>query len=476
MNLDKTFGKLADQLKHKKTVTVRLKSMRSEEEVFVRGLIVQALSQHDSTFLINTVQLVIEELLINAEKAMVYRAYQNRSAGGETPEGGFFNFYKKQRMVMQSQIKEEVLFTIRQNEDEIVMTVENQGEMNDATTNIIRNRISSGLLNDDLTILTENVLGDEEAGGYGLAISTMALKRAGLPDNALSLDAGRGKITFSLTIPSRIPEPETITRVEKEIIDEVEGLPALADSVRRILELCNNPNVELKRIVDEAEQDQGMAGEILRLANSGAYAGGQVGSLLEAIKLIGLTTLSGISLRMGAGRILEERYEMNEQFTRHPVEVARLARLLARQFRMGSYADMSYAGALLYHIGNIILYSRQKGRDAFKEVVKGHDYVSIINLEELAYGMSHARIGGMLARKWNFPEPLCQVIEFHHAPYRASSEYRPLVNLVYLADAVFYHQLNENQYFSLDPTVLNYFNLTTREAFEMMAASLSPQE
>lgn len=48
-------------------------------------------------------------------------------------------------------------------------------------------------------------------------------------------------------------------------------------------------------------------------------------------------------------------------------------------------------------------------------------------------GISHEQIGHFLMGKWNFPEPMCEAILYHHNP-EASANTKVLSSIVHLSD------------------------------------------
>lgn len=46
----------------------------------------------------------------------------------------------------------------------------------------------------------------------------------------------------------------------------------------------------------------------------------------------------------------------------------------------------------------------------------------LTDAEKEFFGMDHAEVGGLIAREWNFPDPLVHAIENHHADIPAKSQ------------------------------------------------------
>jgi len=65
------------------------------------------------------------------------------------------------------------------------------------------------------------------------------------------------------------------------------------------------------------------------------------------------------------------------------------------------------------------------------EIYKGNG--NFHRSELLAFGFSHAHVGALLARKWNFPPQLAEAVGYHHDPLSAPS-HRQLACIINLAN------------------------------------------
>jgi HD-like signal output (HDOD) protein len=94
-------------------------------------------------------------------------------------------------------------------------------------------------------------------------------------------------------------------------------------------------------------------------------------------------------------------------------------------------------------------------------------------MEDILTGLNHARIGGLLARKWNFPEALTQAIEFHHRPWASDPEYRKATGLVYLADCLCEAEEKRIVFDQIDGAILRENGVRDPAGLENLRAELS---
>ena len=60
---------------------------------------------------------------------------------------------------------------------------------------------------------------------------------------------------------------------------------------------------------------------------------------------------------------------------------------------------------------------------------------NMLDTERRLFGIDHTEVGSILAKQWDFPESLAQVIRYHHFPDKVvSGKEKELASIVHLAD------------------------------------------
>ncbi|MGL4368896.1 MAG: HDOD domain-containing protein, partial [Spirochaetota bacterium] len=82
--------------------------------------------------------------------------------------------------------------------------------------------------------------------------------------------------------------------------------------------------------------------------------------------------------------------------------------------------------------------------------------ISFSDAEHEVMGFDHQEIGEKVLEKWQFPEVLRAIVRYHHIPDQAPQQYRQIVSIVHVANAIclmagvgigsdgLYHELSEN--------------------------------
>jgi HD-like signal output (HDOD) protein len=179
----------------------------------------------------------------------------------------------------------------------------------------------------------------------------------------------------------------------------------------------------------------------------------------------------------GARSILEKRYNRFERIWSHCLKTGRYARRLAEIFNRPELPNRVFLGGVLHDIGQIVLLSIDlKTVNVISELVKNRKIRISTIIEEIAVGMSHSTIGGLIAEKWKFPPYLIQAIRHHHTPLQAETGSMEVVYIVYLANMFQGVEANRYQYTFFEAEVLTYFDIIGTEGLEQLHRQLKRDE
>ena len=225
----------------------------------------------------------------------------------------------------------------------------------------------------------------------------------------------------------------------ESIVEAVNDLPALPQVVVQVIKLTEDPDSTAQDINNVLNQDQAITARVLKMANSAFYGfPRRIGSVTDAIILLGFRTLRSIVMAASVSDILNKEMEGYAleygELWRHSQCTAMAARLIARKSKF-AFLDLAYTAALLHDIGKVILNNTMK--ETYREVVASvtDDNISFIDAENKILGFNHAEVGARVAEKWNLPPETVEAIQLHHSPEDAQINPR-LTAIVHLADAI----------------------------------------
>ena len=110
-----------------------------------------------------------------------------------------------------------------------------------------------------------------------------------------------------------------------------------------------------------------------------------------------------------------------------------VARSIAKKLQ--TETEPAFLAGMLHDLGKVVLDCYFSDYYAsVLELVKSEE-MPILRAEQEILGLSHAEIGGQLAKEWKFSNSYLNTILYHHQP-RQARRYQRLVCLVHIADVL----------------------------------------
>jgi len=217
-------------------------------------------------------------------------------------------------------------------------------------------------------------------------------------------------------------------------IEKLGDLPTLPHVVQRLAAMIGRPTVSTEEVGAIIEKDQVLAAKVLRLANSPFYGfPSRIGSVAHAVIVLGFNVVKGLTLCASALSIMKDAGM--DQLWRHSLGVAITANLLAARLKIKNPEELFVAG-LLHDIGKVVLYVKWPDvGSSIKDAIQTGGDRSLFEVEQELLGLSHADIGGCLAKAWNLPVTLRDPILYHHDPTLAK-EAALQTAIVHVADII----------------------------------------
>jgi len=241
-------------------------------------------------------------------------------------------------------------------------------------------------------------------------------------------------------------------------LEKIPDLPTLPNIVIKVNKLLQDPETSIKELGKTIETDQAMATKILRLVNSTFYGfRSKIRNIPHAIIILGFNNVrnalvSVAIIKTFSGKKTFEGFEM-EDFWRHSVAVAVTSKYLSEQSSLDSPDDCFVAG-LLHDIGKLVLCLHFTELFGLVWESAKEDGLSFYEAERKLSPVSHAQIGGYLAKKWQFPDSLVDSISNHHAIEESVSNLNQLI-IVHTANTIANNHKGDSEinpdYSTIDP-------------------------
>jgi putative nucleotidyltransferase with HDIG domain len=205
--------------------------------------------------------------------------------------------------------------------------------------------------------------------------------------------------------------------IPKQILDGIKHLAPLPITARRLSTMLGSEDVSVQDIAKVVEYDAAVAANIIRVANSAAYAGRyRVERVREAVVRLGTANLLTIVLGeyLKTFKVSAPLYDLTEdELYLHSAAASLMMKAMMQEVK-SPLPQSAPLAALLHDIGKIIMVRYMKVDLAAMLAVCKEKNITFVQAEQELLGCDHAEVGGVVARNWGFPDEIITAIEKHH--------------------------------------------------------------
>ncbi|HPO49297.1 MAG TPA: HDOD domain-containing protein, partial [Spirochaetota bacterium] len=356
---------------------------------------------------------------------------------------------------------------------ELIITASNDYRLHKEEIKEINEQIQTGKKNINLKEVLKLKEYSLEQKKYELIAILLFLKKFGI-EKSLRLSVSDNESKFVLAIPlNSITEDDTI-KLSEEIVKEIDKIPQIPEHIKELKKKIDDPKSDIAEIEKIILKDPAMTADILKTANSSYYSlGKEINTIREAIKIVGLKAINNIILATSGYKVLNDRVskEKMEAVIKHSEKTAFFAKELLKYKKISIDEDDIYLASLLHDIGKILVEGVNPGVYEKLQNIFQDKKLSVDYIEDLAGGLNHALIGGMISVKWNFPDIVTEIIRCHHNP-RNVNKYPDAVFVVYLANMLTHYIDKKSVYENIDENALEFLEIESEETLKKISAEL----
>ncbi len=221
-------------------------------------------------------------------------------------------------------------------------------------------------------------------------------------------------------------------------LDRITELPTLPVILSRLNTMLADPDTSISKLKRVIETDQAITSKLLKLVNSAFYGfRARISNIPHALALLGFNSVRNAIISITIFDAFSKGADTDgwnpRDFWKHSMSVAVISRFLAGKSRV-AVPDDAFVAGLLHDIGKLIM--AQYFSEKFSRVVSlmKEQGRSFAQAEKSDYPpFDHARIGGYIAEKWQFPKSLTEAIQYHHWMTKEAADVGLLL-CVHLAD------------------------------------------
>jgi len=202
------------------------------------------------------------------------------------------------------------------------------------------------------------------------------------------------------------------------------NFPSPPGVATHIIELAQDPNIEMGKVAKAVSLDPALTTKILRIANSPLYAQRRRSeNLRQALVVLGLNATLTLALSFSLVKSLRSDRPNGVNypyFWRRALLAATVSRALGDALGQ-SHAEERFLAGLLQDIGMLAL---DRGvADLYRDLGDVQQQHRALQAhEKRRLNVDHAEVGAWLLRNWNLPERLCTAIELSHRVEQARAK------------------------------------------------------
>jgi HD-like signal output (HDOD) protein len=204
----------------------------------------------------------------------------------------------------------------------------------------------------------------------------------------------------------------------RELADMLSGaqLPALPQSAIRLLELSQDAENGPLEFTVPIESDPGLTGQVLKFVNSSYFGfSREISSVKLAINLVGIRTIKNFALWSAVFSLMPnprcgpfDLKNLWQDSLRRGLFAREMGKLLGAE----DFEDL-FAAALLQDMAIPLLVKELPEQYCWLLDNRDGGNQRLSNLEQEAFGWTHAEAAGVIARGWKLPDEFASLIEAH---------------------------------------------------------------
>lgn len=199
------------------------------------------------------------------------------------------------------------------------------------------------------------------------------------------------------------------------LIMTASDLPTIPVVATKVMQLIESECVSAEELAKVVSADPAVAARVLKISNSSFYGcQRQIQTLPHAIMMLGYNTLRSLVVAASVKQVYKPYGLTEKMLWEHSFAAGLAARLIAHSTRLVNEEE-AFLGGLFHDIGKTIMNFFDSHQ--FQTVMEKsyNEGISFLEAEQQVYPYNHAEVGGLVIKKWNFPEMLMKTVLQHHS-------------------------------------------------------------
>ncbi len=253
-----------------------------------------------------------------------------------------------------------------------------------------------------------------------------------------------------------------------ELVNGVKDIHAMPSVIVKALNIMKKPTASMKELGDIVMYDQSLTIKILALVNSAYYGfSQQISSISIALSLLGMVKVKNIIVAVAMKPMMSNQGD--KELWKHSMRVAAGCEYLANLTKIMD-SDEAFIAGFVHDVGKMVLH--MSNEKLYMKVIDAvNDGADILDAEKKYFDSDHVKTGSLLAKRWQLPILLANIISYHHTPSLSSIPVP--CNLVCLIDKLVQENYNPN---SLDKDFIKTLGIDFADIEDLRTTILQKAE
>lgn len=476
---------MIQDIEEKKSVEFYYEDVNPQLTKIIYDLISSSLAIYDLHYLNDVVFALFLELINNAFKANLKRIYflkNHISLDDKAQQAELMKDFRKKvldqkELYLQPMKDSDLYCKIKINfveKDSIDYEVINNSIMTQKEQEKVNARLKKAKEIKNLMEVYDNFSDDSEGAGLGLLMNLMLLKTSGIGPDNFFIQSNEKETVARLRVSKKIHRPQYVLDIENRIVSMIKELPVFPETVKKIQTMCEEDTASVSEIASEIEKDPSLSVSLLKLVRTGGFLKeNSDANIAAAASVVGIKGIRNMMTGISIYDLMDNQYKVMKGFWDHSFKAAFYAKEFVEKLNLNIDSDSVYLAGLLHNIGKIVLASVDP--QAIKEInglIIDENRRSSSILEEITLGTSHTSIGEKMAQKWELGKHFIASIRFHHCPLCAPEEFRVLVSIIHVVNALLKKEQHKGKMVFIHSGALDFFNLNDPHRLESLHLDL----
>lgn len=202
-----------------------------------------------------------------------------------------------------------------------------------------------------------------------------------------------------------------------ELVNGVKDIQAMPSVIVKALNVMKKPTASMKELGDIVMFDQSLTIKILALVNSAYYGfSQQISSINIALSLLGMVKVKNIIVAVAMKPMMSNQGD--KELWKHSMRVAAGCEYLANLTKAMD-SDEAFIAGFIHDVGKMVL--QMTNEKLYAKVLTSVEMgTDILDAERKYFESDHVRTGSLLAKRWQLPILLANIISYHHTPSLSS--------------------------------------------------------